>query len=227
MSMIGDFEQGLISSGMREGDLDEYAKLLNRVRSGFLKRQHCYTTAVRFPSERAEQAVKLIEFGLESFEDDGWYSNYASYRSMGQIYERAGNYRKAYESYLSAMNALGEVRDSYEIQMSSCLMWMKLHIDSFKYSEEAEKYYSCAIKGDEFYKAFVDQEFRTAVAETVIFLHHGRADEARRSLERAREIAKPNYIGRLHAILARHRYNEKLKLSPEAARFINETRILT
>lgn len=132
MSKIGDFEQRLISNGMTDRDLEEYAKLLVRVRD---KRQHCYTTAVKFPPERIEQAVKLIKFGLESFEGDGWYSNYASYRSMGQIYKQAGNYQKAYESYLSAMNTLDETRGSYEIQLSGCLMWMKLHMDSFEYSE--------------------------------------------------------------------------------------------
>lgn len=68
MSKIGDFEQRLISDGMTDRDLEEYAKLLVRVRD---KRQHCYTTAVKFPPERSEQAVKLIKFGLESFEDDG------------------------------------------------------------------------------------------------------------------------------------------------------------
>ena len=222
MSKIGDFEQRLISDWMTDRDLEEYAKLLVRVRD---KRQHCYTTAVKFPPERSEQAVKLIKFGLESFEDDGWYSNYASYRSMGQIYKQAGNYQKAYESYLSAINTLDETRGSYEIQLSGCLMWMKLHVDSFEYSEEAEKYYSCAVKGDEFSKAFINQEFRLAVADTVISLHHGQTDKARRSLARAREIAKPNYTGKLYTILVRHRYNEKLELSPEAARFIDEIHI--
>ena len=47
MSKIGDFEQRLISGGMTDRDLEEYAKLLVRVRD---KRQHCYTTAVKFPS---------------------------------------------------------------------------------------------------------------------------------------------------------------------------------
>lgn len=63
MSKIGDFEQRLISDGMTDRDLEEYAKLLVRVRD---KRQHCYTTAVKFPPERIEQAVKLIKLGLES-----------------------------------------------------------------------------------------------------------------------------------------------------------------
>ena len=79
MSKIDEFEQQIIKNGFTEEDLKEYEKLLKRVRDNFLKRQHCYSTAIQFPVEHTEQAVLLIKYGLENFEDDGWFSTYTSY----------------------------------------------------------------------------------------------------------------------------------------------------
>ena len=94
MSKIDEFEQKIIKHGMTDEDFLEYGKLLKRVRGNLLKRQHCYTTAIQFSDEYAEQAVKLIQYGLENFED-GWFSTYTSYLYIGHIYEKARN--SAYE----------------------------------------------------------------------------------------------------------------------------------
>ena len=67
---IDEFEQKLIKHGITDEDFVEYEKLLKRVRSNFSKRQHCYTTAIQIPRQYAEQAIKLIRYGLENFEDD-------------------------------------------------------------------------------------------------------------------------------------------------------------
>lgn len=117
---------------MRDEDFEEYAKLLKRIQGNFLKRQHCYMTASQFPPEFAEQAVKLIRYGLQNFEDD-WFSTYNSYLYIGKVYEAAGNYQDAYDSYLLAMDALGEERDEYINELSLHLLWMRLHKDAFCY----------------------------------------------------------------------------------------------
>ena len=54
MSKIDEFEQKIIKTGFTEEDLKEYEKLLTRVRDNFLKRQHCYSTAMQFPVEHTE-----------------------------------------------------------------------------------------------------------------------------------------------------------------------------
>jgi hypothetical protein len=51
MRKIEEFEQKIIKHGMAEGDFEEFKKLLRRVRDNFLKRQHCYTTAIQLPIE--------------------------------------------------------------------------------------------------------------------------------------------------------------------------------
>lgn len=129
MSKIEDFENQIVTFGMRDGDLDKYAKFLRYIHEDGLKQQHCYSTALRFPPERAEQAVTLIRFGLQNFESS-WFSVYTSYLSMGSIYEKAENYVKAYEAYLSANEALGgEHHAYYENVLSSRLLWARLHME--------------------------------------------------------------------------------------------------
>ncbi len=224
MGKIDEFEQKLIKQGMTEEDFNEYEKLLKRVRGNFLKRQHCYTTAIQFPKKYAKQAIKLIQFGLDNFEDD-WFSTYTSYLYMGHIYEENCNYSKAYESYLRAKDALGCDHTDYIEELSTDLMWMKLHIDSFEYSAELEEYLSCYEKTDDFSKAFINTEFKVAVANIVICMYYGRINEAKQFLERAKEICRPNYVGKLYNILARHNYDESLKATPESIDFVRKLKV--
>lgn len=224
MGKIDVFEQKLIKQGMSDADFIEYEKLLKRVRGNFSKRQHCYTTAIQFPRQYAEQAVKLIQYGLESFEDD-WFSTYTSYLYIGHIYEGISNYQKAFEAYSLAKEALGSDHPEYVAELSKDLMWMKLHVDSFKYSMEVEEYLSCYEKTSDLSKSFVNSEFKVAVAAVVISLHHGRFGEAKQFLEKAKGICKPNYVGKLSNILARHKYYELLNTTPEAIAFIKRLKI--
>lgn len=224
MGIIDDFEQKLIKQGMTDEDFVEYKKLLKRVRGNFSKRQHCYTTAIQFPRQYAEQAIKLIRYGLENFEDD-WFSTYTSYLHMGHIYEGINNYQKAFEAYLLAKEALGFDHPEYVEELSKDLMWMKLHVDSFKYSVELEEYLSYYEKTSDFSKSFVDAEFKVTIANIVTSMHHGRVDEVKQFLKKARGICKPNYTGKLYSILARHKYNELLNTTPEALAFVRQFKI--
>ncbi len=219
MGKIDEFEQKLIAHGMSEEDFIEYQKLLKRVRGNFLKRQHCYTTAIQFPKSQADKAVMLIKYGLENFED-GWFSTYTSYLFIGHILEDVGDYQKSYDNYLLAKEALGSDHPSEVQELSKDLMWMKLHVDSFKYSTELEEYFHCYENTGDFSKSFINAEFRFAVANIVILMQYGKNDEAKQFLETARKICQPNYAGKLKSILAGHRYYEALHTTPESIAFI-------
>ena len=224
MGKIDEFEQRVVTQGMTDEDFIEYEKLLKRVRGNFLKRQHCYTTDSQLPCENFEQAIKLIEYGLENFADE-WFSTYKSYLHMGYIYERTRNYQKSYESYLLAKDVLEADHPEYVQELSISLFWVKLHIDSFCYSPEIEAYYECYSKTNEFSKSFINSEFRLAVANVVISLHHENTDEARKALEIARKICEPNYIGKLYSILKRNNYQESLNATTESIEFIKKLKI--
>lgn len=224
MGKIDEFEKRIIEQGMKDEDFAEFEKLLKRVRGNFLKRQHCYTTAIQFSDEYAEQAVKLINYGLENFED-GWFSTYSSYLHIGYIYEKTKNYQKAYDSFILAKEALGSDRVAYIQDLSKELLWMKLHIDSFSYSAELEDYYSCHLKTNEFSKSFINSKFRVAVANIIISLHYGKTNEAKHSLEIAKEICKSNYKGKLFNLLSKHNFTESLELTSEVVEFLNSINI--
>ncbi len=224
MGKIDEFEKKLIAQGMNDEDFIEYQKLLKRVRGNFLKRQHCYTTAIQFSKTYAEQAVKLIKYGLDNFEDD-WFSTYTSYLYIGHIYESTRDYQKSLDNYLLANEALGSDHPSYVQELSKDLMWMKLHVDSFKYSAELEEYLYCYEKSDDFSKSFINAEFKVAVAQIVIHMQYEKIDEAKHFLEKAKKIIRPNYIGKLKSILDRHKYSESLNTTPESIAFIRKLKL--
>ena len=224
MSKIDEFEQKIIKHGMTDEDFAEYQKILKRVRGNFLKRQHCYTTAIQFLPEYADQAIKLILYGLENFED-GWFSTYTSYLYIGHIYEKISDYKNAFASYQMAKESLGTEHPEYVKEISKDLMWMKLHIDSFCYSQELEDYYLCYITTDDFSKSFIENEFRLTIANLVIALHHGKTVEAKEALDKAKEISNPSQLGKLCNILARHNYKEAFKTTREAKNFIKNIKI--
>ena len=141
------------------------------------------------------------------------------------IYEKVKDYPKAYEAYLSAKEALGGDRPEYTYELSISLLWTKLHIDSFSYSVELDDYYACYEKTNEYSKAFVNNEFKSAVADIVISLHHGNIDKARQALDIAQKICEPNYIGKLYNLLKRHNYQESLNATEEAIAFIKNLKI--
>ncbi len=224
MGKIDDFEKKLISRGMTDEDFIEYEKLLKRVRGNFSKRQHCYTTAIQFPGKSAEQAVKLIQYGLDNFED-GWFSTYTSYLFMGRIYEGINEYQKAFDAYLMAKDALGTDHGGYVAELSKDLLWMKLHIDSFRYSPELEEYLAMYEKTNDFSKAFINSEFKYIVANIVIFLHAGKTEEAKQYHEKAVELCKPNYVGRLYDLLLKNHYRDALKATPESIAFVKQLKL--
>lgn len=224
MSKIDELEKKMITQGMSDEDFAEYQKMLKRVRGNFSKRQHCYTTAIQFPPQYSDQAVKLIRYGLESFEDD-WFSTYTSYLYVGKIHEKVSNYKDSFTSYQMAEKVLGTDHPEYMKELSKELMWMKLHLDSFRYSPELENYYACYMTADDFSKSLIENEFRLAIVKLVIALHHGNAVEAKEAFDKAKEISKPNYSGKLANILAGHHYKESFKMTSEAKKFLKNTQI--
>lgn len=224
MGKIDEFEDKLIKQGMTDDDFEEYKKLLKRVRGNFGKRQHCYTTAIQFPPKHANQAIKLIKYGLEEFPDEG-FSTYISHLYIGKIYETSGKYQEAYDVYLMAMDSLGENGEGYKKELSGELCWMRLHIDSFQYSKEVENLFSKYNETDEFSKGFINSEFKIAIIQLIISLHHNDKSSAQEAYRKATAIYSPSYIGKLHHIFSRHKYTETLKITPEVKKFLSNLNV--
>jgi len=218
MTKIEEFEKRIIENGMTEADFVEYETLLRRVHDNFLKLQHCYHTAYSFPIKRTDQAVALIEWCLEKFSDD-WYGTYASLLYIGMIRERNCQYQLAYDAYLRANEACKD-HEHYHKYMAGNLMWVLLHIDNFTYSKHLEEYYDTFNTISDFDKAFSDNEFRLCVAETVIFSHYSKGEEAYRAYEKAMYISNPNYVSRIQGVLDRHRAKDVLHNTKECRNYL-------
>lgn len=93
------FEDALTADGMTGDSLPEYERLLKRAGNDWSRIQHCFLTAYRFPVERLEEAVQLIEFGISKYGSEPGYT-IPAYEMLGTIYERAGCYQKAYDYFL-------------------------------------------------------------------------------------------------------------------------------
>ncbi len=88
-----------------------------------------------------------------------------------------------------------------------------------------EEYLSYYEKSDDFSKAFVNSEFRVAVANIVISTYRGNLAEAKQFHDKAKEICKPNYFGKLFNILLKHKFRESLNATPEAIAFVQQLRL--
>ncbi|MCR5783130.1 MAG: hypothetical protein K6G90_10410 [Clostridia bacterium] len=224
MTKIEAYEKKLIKEGMPKEAYAEYETLLKRVRGNFLRLQHCYTTAVQFPIKRSQEGIDLIQWALEKFPDT-WFPTYSAYYNIGMIHERCKNYPAAYEVYRKAADILNKDQISYQRTISGILMWMLLHVDDFKYSEQLEKYYALFSEIDDFEKAFINNEFRIAVAEFVIFSWKGMRNEAAAAYEKAIRLSTPNIVSRIQGILDTHKVKDSLKNTPECAAFLKTVKL--
>lgn len=223
MTKIEEFERKIIKNGMTDDDFEEYKKLLVRVHGDFLKNQHCYITAYKFPKENWSQAIKLIQYGLDNF-NDGWDSRMRAYIIMTGIYFKINDYNNAYKSMLLANAQTTD--ESYLASNAIELLWIKLYLDNFQYSQDIEKYYELYQKSSDFYKAFLVNIYRSKIAEIVINLHYNKIDKVRELYQEVLEITAPDYKGSLHNILKKHKYSESVNLSPEVIKFLKNIKKL-
>ena len=224
MTKIEEYEKKLIKEGFPKEGYAEFEKFLKRVRGNFLRLQHCYTTAAHFPIKRSQEGVDLIKWGLEKFPDT-WFPTYSAYYNIGIIYERSRDYSAAYEAYQKAADVLNKDQISYQRSISGNLLWMLLHVDNFKYSEQLEKYYMLFSETDDFEKAFINNEFRIAVAEIVIFSWKGMQNEAAVAYKKAIRLSSPNVVRRIQGILDKHKVKDTLKNTPECVAFLKTVKL--
>lgn len=211
------FEDSLIEEGLSDEKLDEFEKLLKRAGSDWNRIQHCFITADHFPVSRLDEAVKLIEFGVDRYKSSK-SGLIRSYQMLGSIYRRAGLYQKAYDVYTDVYPDIGNFRGEYPW----CLLDTKMHADNFDYSPELEEYFLLCQKESSFAKSFVDHEFVLALANFIVADHYSNSSEKDKAYATIVQILQPDYTGPLYTILKKHRYEEKLNLTNECLAFLEK-----
>lgn len=223
MSKIDDFENKMIGNGMSDKDFEEYKLMLRRVHDKWNKYQHCIHAARRFAPQYYQRAIFLIEYAVDNFTDGGHYSLALDpYEAMGDIYFRAKKYDKAYNSYLRAIDKYDDNRQLDISVISEMLLWAKLHLDDFQYSEEIEKYYNDFIKGSDFYMALLNSRFRRYVAELVIYLHNKNTEYVKTAYKNVCTVLAPDYKGELYDILRKHKCTESIETTDEVISFLKK-----
>lgn len=221
MGKIQEFEELMIQNGMSDADFEEYKKLLRRVPGNYGKQQHCYTTAIQFSKEKADQAIRLIQYGLEAYPDI-WHTTYTSYLYIGKIYESVEKYQDSYAAYKKAMNELDEGQKTYRTDLAGHMFWVRLHIDEFQYSEELEELYLCYNETDEFSKNLINSKFRSEIAKLVILMYQNKISEARETYASIMRMCQPGYTGMWYSLLEKHRYREELAISSKTKKFLEK-----
>ncbi len=225
MTKIEEFEQNLIRHGMSNAGFEEYKKLLCRVRGNFSKCQHCYTTAIQFSPKFSKEAISLIKYGVENF-NDGWFTEYTSYLYIGHIYEKISDFENALAAFLRAESVLGESQASYRNHIALNILWAKLHVDNFEYSYMIEQCYNRFLTQSEFESEFINNRFKMVIAKIVISLHHNSLNLVKEAYEEAIKMCDPRFIGKLASILNKHNYTEKLQITDAARKYLIEVKKL-
>lgn len=210
------FEDALTADGMTGDSLPEYERLLKRAGNDWSRIQHCFLTAYRFPVERLEEAVQLIEFGISKYGSKPGYT-IPAYEMLGTIYERAGCYQKAYDTYISIFPDIRGFKGNYPW----CLLNMKMHVDRFTYSEKLEEYLALCLAEDAFSKAFLKNRFLLALADYIIAGHDGNMERRGNAYDAICEMTGSEFKGPLYGLLKRHRYQEELKITDECRAFLD------
>lgn len=209
------FEDRLIQEGVTDEALLEFETLLKHLGDDWNRIQHCFITAYRFPVSRLDEAVKLIEFGIDRFKNSE-SGIVCSYQALGSIYEEAGLYQKAYDIYVPLYSRIGNHKGNFPW----CLLKMKLHIDHFEYSKEMEEYFQLCSKEDIISKSFLINKLLLAIADFIIAHNRGDKERMQENYDAICEMIEPGHKGPLNNVLKKHRYDERLRISDECWSFL-------
>lgn len=218
---ISEIEERLARGECSEELIAEFKTALKRVPKNN-RCQHCYTTAASMSIEYYDQAIELINFGLDQC-GDCWPHRMLSYHNAAIIYENKGGYKNALELYKKAHDAVtDDKRRLYEPEYAAHMMRMEMHLSKFEYTADLQKYYETAVCADEFKRNFQKWKFYIALAEVIIFMHRGDKNRAKNAYDNAMNILRPDSEGALTAMLRRHCYIESSGATKEAVGFLKQ-----
>lgn len=220
---IAEIEAQLERGECSEETLTLFKSALKRVPQNG-RCQHCYTTAVSMPSHLHNEAISLIQYGLEQY-CDNWFDRMRSYYNIAIILETNKDYVEAKQAYNDALSAIDPGKQSaYYAEFASHLMRMEMHINNFKYTDDLEKYYNIAIRTDAFSQAFQKKRFYRLIAEIIIYTKHNDLSRAKAAFASANEMLHPDFTGSLTRLLNRKGYAESNGASKESLDFLRRVK---
>lgn len=219
MGKIDIIEGKIIVEELTDDMFQEYITQLKKVPK-YKRLEHCYNTAIQIPVNRYNDSIRLIEFGIENY-DATWFSLYTSYLFMGNIFERKYNYQKAFEAYNMARSVLGEEHSAYIPSISLDILWTKLHIDNFQYSERIKELYNISNGISDFEKGFTEIRYKLLIAKIVILMNTEWSTELIIEIKNALKLISNNN-SYFNSILIKHKIDDKLNPTPESIHFLTK-----
>lgn len=187
--------------------------------------QHCYTTAYGFMDKDPQNAIRLIKYGIDTYDSD-WIDQMRAYQNLGYIYEVCKQYEDAKGSFQSALFAVPELqRESYIPNISMDILRTELHCSNFEYTEYAYDLYCSVTKADEFSASFRHYIFYRAVMELIIAKKNNDVDSQRRAHKTATQVLDGDNVTGMDMLLQRHRYKDEAKASKEAIAFLKQNEV--
>ena len=216
---IAEIEQELLQDTVTEETIQAFKTALKRVPKNS-RCQHCYTTAVAMKPCFYQQALALIEYGLELC-GESWFDRTRSYHNMAILYEQNGDYYNALEAYKQAFLSVEKPQQKlYSSEYALHLMRMEMHVSNFQYTKNFQKYYNEAIQADSFSQAFLRNAFYKAIAELIIAQKNDDLKNMQKAYKTILEMLQPNYEGPLTALLKQKNYIETVGATKEVLSFL-------
>ncbi len=222
---IAEIEQELLQDNVTEENIETFKTALKRVPKNS-RCQHCYTTAVAMKPCFSQQALSLIEYGLELY-GENWFDRMRSYHNMAILYEQNGDYHNALEAYKQAFLSIDKTQQAlYVSEYALHLMRMEMHVANFQYTENLQNYYNDAMQADAFSQAFQRNAFYKAIAEIIVSQNQGNLKNMQKAYKTALKMLQPNYEGPLTGLLKQKNYTETAGATKEVFTFLENVKNL-
>lgn len=228
---IAEVEELIKRDGLSDELFEEFKLSLKRVPK-ILRCQHCYITAYHLRTKKAgkrqkrknfEDAVKLIEYGIESHPEKDLYLRLA-YEHLGMAYGDAGEYEKAKSALQTAYSIVAD-EPHYIPYFSYLIVRMELQCCKFSYTPYLQELYEGMLMADKFESERRTNIFNRSLTEIIIAEHNGDKNAKKLACERAFDALDLSKANMLDGIFKRHRALDiiAVKTTKEALKFLKKS----
>lgn len=222
---ISEIEEQFCAGNFSEQLFSEFQIALKRVPKN-LRSQHCYTTAYSMRETDAENAERLLLYGLEHCEND-WVDLLCAYQNLGAVYECHQQYEKAKCAYQSALNSVPkDQKSNYAPSVSMHILRVALHCSHFTYTDEIEALFALTLQETDFGAAFRHFVFYRSLAAMLVAKHISNREQYNQAFDAATAALNGADNSFASKVLRRHRYKDETHATKEAMAFLRKSKRL-
>ncbi len=197
----------------------EFQTALKRVPKK-MRCQHCYTSAYYLKDKRPKDGIRLIQFGLDTFESD-WVDKMRAYQNLGGIHKSCQDYEAAKSAYEKALAVIpDEQKDAYTPNLSMDILQAELHRANFEYTEYISELYQAIIRADSFSSEFRRFRFYRNITEMILAKKSGNTSKQKEAYQAAILALDGDKLTGMDLLLRRHKYKDEAHATKQALTFL-------